>query len=90
MVEVSRGFVDRALRVILPDDCLVREYLLSRDHPSDEISRFSWVKLTGFGELRWRRNTWFTPFTLAEYATAFPSGDQTAMPTQFVLLAMRV
>jgi hypothetical protein len=29
-------------------------------------------------------------FTLAEYSTAFPSGDQTAMPTKFVLLAMRV
>jgi hypothetical protein len=31
-----------------------------------------------------------TPFTLAEYATACPSGDQTAMLTKFVLLAMRV
>jgi len=32
----------------------------------------------------------FTSFTLAEYATAFPSGDQIAMLTKFVLLAMRV
>jgi hypothetical protein len=40
MLGVPRGFEDRALRVILiPDDCLVREDLLSLDHRNDEISR---------------------------------------------------
>jgi hypothetical protein len=43
MLGVPRGFVDRALRVILIQTTVVREALLSLDHPGDEISRFSWV-----------------------------------------------